>query len=369
MRHSAIFLSLILAASVPSFALAQQDAAPAATETQPLLDAGQLDQLVAPIALYPDSLLAEVLMASTYPLEVVQADRFAKANKDVKGEKLDQALAGQDWDASIKALVATPTVLTMMSEQLDWTEKLGDAVLAQQADLMDAVQRLRAKAQANGKLETTEQQTVKVTQEADNKQVIVIEPAKPDTVYVPYYEPAVVYGTWAYPTYPPYYFPPPVGYGLGGALARGIAWGAGFAIADAIWDDFDWGRGNIRVDLDRNVNINRNVNRNVNRTNVVNWQHDAKHRRGVNYNNQAVKDKFAKADVRPDRKLDFRGHDGKPVLKPDGRPGGGGLKPDGGFKPGGGDRPQIGGGGNLPRPGGDKKPDMGKIKELSLIHI
>ena len=282
---------------------------------------------MAPIALYPDPLLAEVLMASTYPLEVVQADRFAKTNKDLKAEKLDAALAGQDWDASIKTLVATPSVLAMMSEQLDWTEKLGDAVLAQQADVMDAIQRLRVKAQANGKLETTEQQTVKVTQEADNKQVIVIEPAKPDTVYVPYYDPAVVYGTWSYPTYEPYYFPPPVGWGYGGAIARGIAWGAGFAIADAIWDnDFDWRRGDIRVDVDRDRNINRNVNRNVDRSGVnrSNWQHDPKHRRGVNYNNTAVKNKFAKADVRPaDRKLDFRGHDGKPILKPDGKPGGG----------------------------------------------
>lgn len=355
MRHLALLFSLILAALAPSVALAQQDAVAAAEgATQPPLDAGALEQLVAPIALYPDPLLAEVLMASTYPLEIVQADRFAKANKDLKGEKLDQALAGQDWDESIKALVATPSVLAMMSEQLDWTEKLGDAVLAQQAEIMDAIQSLRTKAQANGKLETTEQQKVEAKQEA-GKQVIVIEPAAPETIYVPYYDPAVVYGTWAYPTYEPYYFPPPPGWGYGGAIARGIAWGAGFAIADAIWDnDFDWRRGDIRVN--RNVNIN-NINRGD--VNIANWQHNPKHRRGVNYSNAEVKNKFAKADVRPaDRKLDFRGHDGKPILKPGGgdRPQIGGNLP----KPGGGG-PEIG---NLPKPpGGKDRPDIGEIKE------
>src|SRR6185369_14533370 len=143
--------------------------ADAASEKQQLLNAGELDQLVAPIALYSDSLLAQVLIASTYPLEVVQADRFAKSNKGLKGEKLQAALGKQDWDASVKALVSTPTVLAMMNE------KLGDAVLAQQADVMDAVQRLRSAAQTNGKLESNKQQTVRTEQQAD-KQVIVIEP-------------------------------------------------------------------------------------------------------------------------------------------------------------------------------------------------
>jgi hypothetical protein len=184
---------------------------PSEEQQQPVLSAAQLDQLVAPIALYPDPLLAQVLMASTYPLEVVQAHRFAKANKGLKGDKLTKALDKQDWDSSVKQLVSTPTVLAMMSDQLDWTEKLGDAVLAQQADLMNAIQRLRGQAQANGKLETTKQQKVTVSQEA-NEQVIEIEPASPDIVYVPYYDPAVVYGEWQYPDFPPYYYPPPAGY-------------------------------------------------------------------------------------------------------------------------------------------------------------
>jgi Protein of unknown function (DUF3300) len=187
MRRCAVLLALALLSTNAKAALAQDAAetADAASEQQQLLDAGQLDQLVAPIALYPDSLLAQVLMASTYPLEVVQADRFAKSNKGLKGDKLNAALEKQDWDGSVKALVSTPTVLAMMNDKLEWTEKLGDAVLAQQADVMDAIQRLRSAAQANGKLETSKQQTVKTEQQAD-KQVIVIEPTSPETVYVPY---------------------------------------------------------------------------------------------------------------------------------------------------------------------------------------
>ena len=321
MRMLAIALVLALGplAFAPASAQDAQDVA-GDEQQQPLLDTAQLDQLVAPIALYPDTLLAQVLMASTYPLEVVQADRFAKANKNknLKGDKLTAALDKQDWDASVKQLVSTPTVLAMMSEQLDWTEKLGDAVLAQQADVMDAIQRLRGQAQANGKLETTKQQKVTVSQEA-NKQVIEIEPASPDVIYVPYYDPAVVYGEWPYPDYPPYYYPPPAGYIYGGAIARGLAWGAAFAIGHEIWDNIDWDRGDIDVNFDRN--INRNVERNFQK-----WEHNSYHRRGVSYNNDAVRNKFAKGNARAgtDRKLDYRGRGGEQVLnvgKGAGKPG------------------------------------------------
>ena len=275
--------------------LRAQDQVPNTPQHQ-ILGAGQLDQLVAPIALYADPLLAQILMASTYPLEVAQADRFAKANKNFKEDKLKEVLAKRDWDASVKELVSTPNVLSMMSDKLDWTEKLGDAVLAQQADVMDAIQRLRAKAQANGKLETTEQQTVMVSQES-SQQIIEIEPASPDAVYVPYYDPAVVYGEWPYPEYPPYYYPPPAGYIVGGAIATGIAWGVAYAIAREIRDDdIDWDRGNINLDINRDFKK---------------WEHDSYHRRGVQYDNDAVRNKFAKADIQPvDRKLDYRGRSG-----------------------------------------------------------
>jgi hypothetical protein len=348
----AVLLALAFLPMNAPVALAQDTAEDAGVGTgqQQLLDAGQLDQLVAPIALYPDSLLAQVLIASTYPLEVVQADRFAKSNKGLKGDKLEAALSKQDWDASVKALVSTPTVLAMMNDKLDWTEKLGDAVLAQQADVMDAVQRLRSAAQSNGKLESSKQQTVKTEQQA-GKQVIVIEPTAPETVYVPYYDPGVVYGAWPYPEYPPYYFPPAPGYVVGGALARGLAWGAGFAIGNAVWDNFNWGRGNINVNVDRDVNINRNINRND--VKFSNWQHNSYHRRGVSYNNDAVKNKFANANIKPgDRKLDYRGRSGEQVLKP----GKGNGNLGGGERPGG-NRPDLGGKG----PG--QRPDVGQIQQ------
>ena len=286
-------------------------------------------------------------MASTYPLEVVQADRWAKANKSLKGDTLTAALDKQDWDASVKQLVSTPTVLAMMNDKLDWTQALGDAVLAQQADVMDAIQRLRAKAQANGKLETTKQQKVTVKQDQGSAPIIEIEPASPDVVYVPYYEPAVVYGDWPYPAYPPYYFPPPAGWVVGGAIATGVAWGAAYAIGREIWDDFDWRHGNIDIDIDRNVNID--ADRNFNK-----WEHNSYHRRGVAYNNADVKNKFNKANINAsDRKLDYRGRSGEQVLKPGNKPGGGGLKP------GGDNRPDLGGNGE--RPGG--RPDIGQIEK------
>lgn len=337
--------------------------------SQQLLDEGQLDQLVAPIALYPDPLLAQVLIASTYPLEVVQAERWLEKNKDLNGETVGQALAKEDWDHSIKALVEVPDVLEMMNKDLDWTSKLGDAVLAQQADVMDAVQRLRALAQENGKLESNDQQTVTVKQEvnvdqapsdsegassarAAPPQVILIEPTTPETVYVPYYEPSVVYGSWPYPDYPPYYFEPRRGYIFGGALATGLAWSAGFAIGNAIWGDgFDWYNDNIHVNVDRN--FDRNVNINNKNINVQNWQHDSYHRRGVNYDNATVSNKFSKTNL-SDKKNDFRGRrDGLDDKVGDKRPSVGDL--ENALK----DKPNLGD----KRPGSglaDKKPDLGE---------
>ncbi len=365
MRLLAIFASLALLASVSPYATAEEAPAGASTQQQ-VLSEGELDALVAPIALYPDALLAQVLMASTYPLEIVAADRWAKANKALKGDKLKEALTSQDWDGSVKALVATPTVLSMMNGDLDWLEKLGDAVLAQQADVMDAIQRLRSKAQANGKLTTTKQQKVTVTQEAA-KQVILIEPTSPETAYVPYYEPSVVYGTWPYDDYPPYYFPPAPGYIVGGALATGIAWGAAYAVGNAIWDNFDWGHGNINVDIDKNFNFDRHVDRN--NVHVEHWQHNAHHRRGVGYNNKQVRNKFANANVRPgNHKLDYRGRNGQAVLRPGNKLGnkpGGNL---GGQGPLQGNKPNVGkgpGGAQGKRPTQHaalegKKPNLGK---------
>src|SRR3954469_3969322 len=198
----AMLMAIPLAVSAQT---ADKPAAPAAqaqpaSQTPPsaeLLKPEQLEALVAPIALYPDELLANVLAASTYPLEVVQADRWLKEHKSLKGDALKTEVEKQTWDDSVKALASTPDVLAMMSEKLEWSKNLGDAVLAQQPDVMDAVQRLRTKAYDNKKLLTTKQQKVSV-QTVESKQVIVIEPSEPGTMYVPYYEPATVYGTWPY---------------------------------------------------------------------------------------------------------------------------------------------------------------------------
>src|SRR5262245_36584116 len=341
---------IVLLCYVPFGAKAQQPATP---PTQSLLKPAELDQLLAPIALHPDPLLSEILIASTYPLEVVQADRRAKSNTALKGDARITAVGKQSWDDSVKSLVQVPSVLAMMSEQLDWTQKLGDAVLAQQADVMDAIQRLRARARANGKLESTKEQTVTVKTE-DQKQYVVIEPTSTNQIYVPYYEPAVVYGDWPYPDYAPYYFPPPYGYIPGAALATGVAFAAGVAARHAFWGNCDWGRHNINV-ASRNVNINNFDRSNMN--NFTKWEHNADHRHGVKYNNADVRQKFAKTDMQAGKaaRHDFRGKDGQKVLEPDrDRPGAGDRdrpaaadrdRPAGGDR----DRPAAG---NRDRPGG-----------------
>jgi hypothetical protein len=294
---------------------AQPQAQPGAQAQAEALKPEHLEALVAPIALYPDELLANVLAASTYPLEVVQADRWIKSNKSLKGEPLKAAVDKQQWDDSVKALASTSDVLAMMSDKIDWTKALGDAVLAQQPDVMDAIQRLRAKAQARNKLVTTKQQKVSV-QRQENKEVIVIEQAQPDTMYVPWYDPATVYGEWPWAAYPPAYFGYPSWIGAG-VVAAGLAFGAGWAIGrwGNYWGGgFNWGH--------RNVYVNQ-----FNRTNNVGngWQHNPAHRGGVKYANQNVANRFGNnARAGASDRMNYRGRDGQQVLKPGGdRPGAG----------------------------------------------
>ena len=289
MRSKLVLLLLLLL--VPLKASAQTTAPapatpPPASAAENLLKPEQLDAMVAPIALYPDDLLAQIMMASTYPLEVVQAERWLAQNKDLKGDALKQAIDKLTWDDSVKSLLATPSVITMMSKKLDWTQKLGDAVLAQEGDIMDAVQRLRVRAQGTDKLKTTKEQNV-TEQQQDGKRVIAISSANPETVYVPYYDPAVVYGAWPYPDYPPYEYYPDDYWLPGGVIAAGIAFGAGYA-AWRWWDHWrphvDWHR--------RDIDINRNGR-------VEHWRHNPQHRHGVAYNNPKVRQQFAGAAQRP----------------------------------------------------------------------
>lgn len=264
----------------------------------------ELDQLLAPIALYPDDLLTNVLMASTYPLDVVQAARWRgeAGNTKLKGEALTKALESKEWDPSIKSLVQFPDVLEMMSEKLDWTQKLGDAFLGQQSEVMDEIQVLRRKADEAGNLNSNTQQKVVKESGENAAPVYVIEPATPETVYVPVYQPAVVYGSWWYPDYPPYYWPYP-----GARFVNGFFWGAGVAVATGIWgwNHCDWHHHDIDIDVNKWNNIN------VNRSRITNnkWEHNAAHRGPVPYKNKEVREKFAKGDRRPGGDKEFRGFD------------------------------------------------------------
>jgi len=237
-----------------------------------------LDQLLAPIALYPDALLAQIFMASTYPLEVVEAARWSKANSKLTGKALEDAMTKQTWDPSVKSLTSVPQVLAQMNEKLDWTQRLGDAFLAQQQEVMATVQSLRAKADAAGNLKSNEQMVVKKETQA-TQTVYVVESPKPDVVYVPTYNPSTVYGAWWYPTPPYYMYPPSYVYAPGLAFATGVFVGA------AIWGSCHWGgwgNNNINIDVDRYNNFNR--------TNISNknWNHNVEHRRGVAYKDQNV---------------------------------------------------------------------------------
>lgn len=244
-KHALVAL-LILCLAAPSGVVGQESGSATQFKQE------ELNQMIAPIALYPDSLLANVLVAATFPLEVVAADRWVKQNKNIKGDQLNAALEKMKWDLSVKALVPFPEVLSMMSEKLEWTQSLGEAFLAQQKEVMDTVQKLRSRANAQGNLKTSKEQKVIVKEET-----IVIEPASPTVVYVPSYNPAVVYGAWPYPAYPPYpYYP------YGGAVAAGVVgFAAGVAVGAAWnngWGHWNWGGGTMNVNVNRNYNINGN---------------------------------------------------------------------------------------------------------------
>jgi Protein of unknown function (DUF3300) len=267
----------------------------------------ELDQMLAPIALYPDSLLAQVLMASTYPADFQAAVAWSKAHPDDKGDAAIAKVESQPWDPSVKSLVAFPQVLVMMGAKPEGVQRLGDAFLADPARVMDRVQFLRKKAQEAGNLKTTEQQKVSTTTEA-SKQVIIIEPAQPQTVYVPAYQPTV-YGTWWYPSYPPYYYPPPpYYYPPGGAFVAGVFWGAAVVgVANGLWGGANWGGGDVNINVNKynNVNVNNKISNN-------NFQHNAERRGDVPYRDSKSQSQYGKkqADGAKDREA-YRGKDGK----------------------------------------------------------
>jgi len=284
--------------------------ATASTAADKPFTSAQLDQMLAPIALYPDGLLAQVMMAATYLLEVAEATGWLQANPGLTGDAAISAAKAKGWDPSVTSLVAFPQVLAMLGSRLDWTQKLGDAMLAQQSDVAASIQRLRAQAQTAGNLKTTPQQ--KVTNQALAADVpagtpppIVIEPADPNTVYVPSYNPNSVYGTWPYPQDPPIYFPPAPNYGSGVGPLAGLAFGTGIGLATGFFGGWAWHggwgggwgwhgwsqRGN-----DRYVTANNRV-----------WDHDPDHRHGVPYRDAGSRDRYGQNHAGADSRRAYRG--------------------------------------------------------------
>ena len=356
---------------------------PDAEQAAPKISADQLDSLVAPIALYPDQLLSQTLVASTYPLEIIQLQQWMEKNKNLKGKALSDAVEKQPWDPSIQAMSAFPDVVQKLADNIQWTTDLGNAFLAQESDVMDAVQAMRAKAQSNGTLKTSAQQkvetqTMQTTQ--GSKQVIVVQQANPDVVYVPSYNPTVVYGAPAYP-YPPIAYPPPGYYAAGAAIAFGTGVALGAAWGGGGWGwNCGWGGGNVNVNVNNKYvnNYNKNVTNNFNQANLNkanynqankinsgNWQHNPQQRGGAPYNrasasqvqNQLANKGQSGAGNRPGAGAGTGNRPGAGTGAGN-RPGGGGAsnRPGGGgagTRPGGGGAgTRLGGGGAGTRPGG-----------------
>ncbi|WP_436858380.1 DUF3300 domain-containing protein [Citrobacter tructae] len=306
--------------------------APVAPVVKPTFTTAQLDQWVAPIALYPDPLLSQVLMAATYPANVVQAVQWSRDNPTQQGDSAIQAVSGQPWDPSVKSLVAFPQLMSLMGENQEWVQNLGDAFLAQPQDVMDSVQRLRLLAQQTGSLKSTPQQTVTTAPKksvavaqsgksstttsvsaAPASTVIKIEPADPQVVYVPNYNPTTVYGTWPNTAYPPVYLPSPPGKQFASSFVKGFGYSLGVATTYALFSNIDWddddhhdhdhdydgGRGyqhngdNININVD---NFNRITGQNLQEKNM-NWQHNPAFRGAVPYQNSATAQRFHQTNV------------------------------------------------------------------------
>jgi len=347
----AVLCALVLIpGDTPAYVSFPQQAPTTSKTNQPSkIPPDQLDSLVAPIALYPDPLLAQTLAAATYPLEIIQVQQWLEKNKNLKDKALADAVAKQPWDPSVQALAALPDVVKRLANDIQWTADLGNAFLAQQGDVMDAVQRMRKKAQDKGNLKSNEQQKVE-TQVIESKSVIVVEQANPQVVYVPTYDPVVVYGAPIYP-YPPIYYPPAGYYAAGMAISFGVG-----VMMGAFWSGgWGWGcgwGGNNNVYINHNNNFNRNTNINGgNRNNIGNgngnnigggnrpsnqpargngnrpstqpargsggrdqWQHNPEHRGGAPYRDRATADRFGgttRGDSLANRQASARQHVGR----------------------------------------------------------
>jgi len=297
MRSILRVVAALFAAVLLSFATSARAADP------PKFTAEQLDQMLAPIALFPDALLSQVLMASTYPKDVAEAAEWAFANRSLKGDDAVKAVQDKPWDPSVQSLVAFPQVLAMLGEKPAWVQDLGDAFLAQANDVMDSVQFLRAKARDVGNLSSNEQQivnveaappapqTMVVAARPPPTQIITIAPANPQIIFVPIYNPVHVFGPWWHPLFPPFFFPPPVRWGFGwNPVSTAIWWGVGIGVTYALWGGVDWRRRNVNINVNQwnNINVNNRIN-SSNRN--VNWNHNPGNRRGVPYRDASTRDR------------------------------------------------------------------------------
>jgi Protein of unknown function (DUF3300) len=284
--------------------------------------AAELDQMLASIALFPDALLSQVLMASTYPSDVAEAAEWAYANRKLEGDAAVQAVQHKPWDPSVQSLVAFPQVLAMLGEKPQWVRDLGDAFLDQPGEVMDSVQFLRAKAKEAGNLASNEQQlitiepappppqTIVVSAPPPPTQIIVIAPANPRVVFVPIFNPLWVFGPWWHPAFPPFFFPPPPRWGWGwGSVARaGIWWGVGIGVSNALWGGVDWRRRDVNINVNRwnTINVNHRID---SRDRDGNWRHDVRNRHGVPYRSAATRDRLQQPVGNPRARDEYRGRE------------------------------------------------------------
>ena len=296
-------------------------AAPARAADPPAFTVEQLDQMLAPIALFPDALLSQVLMASTYPSDVAQAADWAFANRNREGDEAVKAVQDKPWDPSVQSLVAFPQVLAMLGEKPEWVHDLGDAFLAQPEAVMDSVQFLRSRAKNAGNLSSNEQQivtveaappppqTIVVNAPPPPAQIITIAPANPQVIFVPVYNPVHVFGPWWHPLFPPFFFPPPPRWGFGwNPVGTAIWWGVGIGVTYALWGGVDWRRRNVNINVNQwnNIHVNNRITSN-NRN--VNWNHNPGNRRGVPYRDAATRDRLENRLGERGGRPDFRGRE------------------------------------------------------------
>ncbi len=295
---------------------------PARAAELPPFTAAELDQMLASIALFPDALLSQVLMASTYPSDVAQAADWAYAHRHLEGDAAVKAVQDKPWDPSVQSLVAFPQVLAMLGESPRWVRDLGDAFLDQPGDVMDSVQFLRAKAKEAGHLASNEQQvvsvepappppqTIVVNAPPPPTQIIVIAPARPQVVFVPIFNPLWAFGPWWRPAFPPFFFPPPPrwGWGWSSAAHAGIWWGVGIGVSNALWGGVDWRRRDVNINVNRwnTINVNHRIDSSAR---DVNWRHDVRNRHGVPYRGAATRDRLQQSPGDARSRDEYRGRE------------------------------------------------------------